>query len=151
MANKAENHWCKLAHCTLRRQKRQPKNYKLLMSAFILKCHEMLLMTHFDKALTDIGYHYHQDPQKTHGSGIQILWELKTIECHVTSSKQIFAIYPVSDLSKLPMSAFILKCHKMLLMTHFDKALTDLGYYYHQHLPKNTRIRHPNIVGIKDN
>ena len=30
------------------------------------------------------------------------------------------------------MSAFILKCHKMLLMSRFDKTVMNIGYYYHQ-------------------
>ena len=28
------------------------------------------------------------------------------------------------------MSALILKCHKMLLMSHLDKTVINIGYYY---------------------
>ena len=50
VGNKSENHWRKLAHCTLRRHKMVAQDLsKMLMSAFILKCHKMLLMSHFDK------------------------------------------------------------------------------------------------------
>ena len=59
VANKSANHWCKLAHFTLQKHKMAALELdlsKMLMSAFILKCHKMLLMSHFDKTVMSIGY-----------------------------------------------------------------------------------------------
>ena len=51
----------------------------------------MLLMGHFYKTVMNMGYYYHQMSTNRHMG--QELWELKTIKCHMTSSKQIFAIH----------------------------------------------------------
>ena len=71
VVNRSENHWRKLAHCTLQRQNGSPRIKdlsKMLMSAFILKCHKMLLMSDFNKTVIVIitikGH------QQTHGSRI---------------------------------------------------------------------------------
>ena len=37
----------------------------------------------------------------------------------------------ITDLSNMLMSACILKCHKMLLIGHFDKTVMKIGYYDH--------------------
>ena len=38
----------------------------------------------------------------------------------------------ITDVSKMLMSASISKCHKMLLMSHFNKTVMNIGYYHHQ-------------------
>ena len=53
----------------------------------------------------------------------------------------------ITDLSKVLMSAFILKCHKILMMSLFYK--TD--EYTTKGPATNTWIKNPNIVVIKDN
>ena len=46
----------------------------------------MLLMSHFDKTVMSA---------ETWINNLNtVLWKLKTTKCHVTSSKQTFAIYP---------------------------------------------------------
>ena len=38
----------------------------------------------------------------------------------------------ITDLSKKLTSGFILKCHKMLLINHFNKTVMNIAYYYSQ-------------------
>ena len=60
VANKSENHWRKLAHCTLQRHKMAAVKFQTcLVPAFILKYHKIPLMSHFDKTVMNIGYYYH--------------------------------------------------------------------------------------------
>ena len=68
---------------------------KMLMSASTLKCHKMLLVSHFYKIVINIGHYYPQGPPTdTWIKNLTIQFELNTIECHMTSPKQTFAIYP---------------------------------------------------------
>ena len=54
----------------------------------------MLLMRHFDKTVMNTDYCYYQGSNNWHmDQESTVLWELKTIEWRVTSSRQIFAIY----------------------------------------------------------
>ena len=58
----------------------------------------------------------------------------------------------IINLSKMLMSAFILKCHKMLLISHFYRNVMYTGYHYHQestnrHMDQESKY----IVRIKDN
>ena len=39
----------------------------------------------------------------------------------------------------------------MLLMSHFDKTVVNIGYYYHQGPQMDTWMKNLNILGIKDN
>ena len=54
--SKSENHWGKLAHniCKDTAAAMELGLSKMLMSAFILKYHKMLLMSHFDKTVIKI-------------------------------------------------------------------------------------------------
>ena len=38
----------------------------------------------------------------------------------------------ITDFSEMLMSAFILKRHKMLLISHLNKTVMNIGYYYQQ-------------------
>ena len=77
----------------------------MMMSAFILKCHKMLLMSHFDKYVLNIGYYYHQGPTKRLMDQASEYGGNLTIKCHVTSSKQVFAVYSPSKLKILNFEA----------------------------------------------
>ena len=57
--------------------------------SIFLKCHKMLLMSHFDKTVISIRYFYHQGSPNRH---MYQESKLKTIKRHMTSSKQIFVI-----------------------------------------------------------
>ena len=69
VANKSENHWRKYTLYPAKTQNGSPRITdlsKMLMSAFILKCHKMLLMSHFYKTVMNIAYYYHQGSSSRH-------------------------------------------------------------------------------------
>ena len=54
----------------------------------------MQLMSHFDKTVINIAHKKPRVHNRHMGQESKYFGNLKTIKCHVTSSKQIFAIYP---------------------------------------------------------
>ena len=61
----------------------------------------------------------------------------------------------ITDLSKMLMSAFTLKCHKMLPISHFNKTVMNIDYYHYIITTKGPQtdlwIKNLNIEGIKGN